>query len=211
MTNIPTFSPKTRLQLAVDRFEQHIQDMGKHPNPDQQRHLDIERNHIQNLAQITERLREYEGWVENASYESLLNQKHDSKRLGENMRAAGRPKPTDRYDAHAIISGIHERATASRILMATVQVGIDEHQNGAWLPRSGYDARKSNNWAMEKAVPHSRTHRKSLYAFIERRIRSKTTGEAMRYELLQIGKRLESGTLPSNILAEMRYDDLQNS
>lgn len=208
-THIPI---KTKLELALGRFEQVLKRSGKEPNADQLRHINAERGHIKTLAQITVRLEEYEQWVEKTSYENLLcDDTHDSDRLGKNLRAVGRSKPTDRYDAHAIVSGKHTAAGESRIKLAEYQIGLDEPDNGVWLPRGGDDARKSNNWATPKSVPHSRIHRKSYYDFVQDRLRGLQTGNAVRVELQRIGDRLTAGALPPNILEEMKYDDLQNS
>lgn len=233
MTATPKISVRDKLKLALKNFENHLACIGEpacnlKDDDLRKKHIEREKDHIQNLAVITTRLEEYENWVENADYNDLLTQEHDSERLGENMRAAGRAKPSDRYDAHAIVSGKHQAAAPSRIILAEVGVGVDEHHNGAWLPRSGDDARKSNNWATEGAVPHSRVHRKSiceniekrlkralktplLDEFIKNRLKPIKDADRIREELKHIGQRLTEGSLPPEILEEINHANLQNT
>jgi len=211
MTAIPHLPAKTRLEAALVRFQTKMSELGSGPTESQLRHIAVERAHIRSLAEITRRLQEYQGWVEKASYEELLRQPHDSARLGANMRAAGRPKPTDRHDPHAIVAGNHAAAALSRITLAQHCVGIDEHENGAWLPRRGNDAKASKNWATPGAVPHSRIHRKTYFEWIEDQLLSTANGEDVRRRLLLIGRRLEHGALPPEILEGIKHDRLQNS
>ena len=211
MTAIPHLPAKTKLEAALARYTSHVSANGANPTADQKRHIEAERNHLINLGKVMKRLEEYQGWVETAAYEVLVQESHDSERLGENMRAAGRPKPTDRHDAHAIVSGTHAAAALSRIALAELQIGIDEPVNGAWLPRSGNDARASNNWASIGAAPHSRIHRKSYYEWVEEKVEIAGSTSELRQTLTQLGKRLEQGAIPPEIKAEMKYDDLQNS
>lgn len=218
MTAVSHMPAKKKTELALCRFKQHLKDVGAKPNADQKRHISTEEAHLKCFNQVTQRLEEYEGWVDEAQYSELLKEGHDSDRLGEIMRAAGRPKPTDRFDAHAIVSGGHAGAFDSRVILAKLGIGIDQHQNGAWLPRSGNDCKKPNNWAMPKAVPHSRTHRNSYYSWIEDELRAIYDDEdeddlrqATLDHLLHIGKRLQRAAIPPHILVEMRYADLQNT
>lgn len=202
---------KTKLECAIQRYEDHISLTGKNITPEQQRHLDIERMYVQNLAQITERLEEYYGIVDNPKYNLETDDKHQSQRLGENMRAVGRAKPTERYDAHAIVSGTHINAAIPRLILAEYRVGLDDPDNGVWLPRSGNDSRKSLCWATPGAVPHSRTHRKSYYFWVRQLLTPLTSRRLVKEKLRNIGDRLAKGKVDKKILDEMKYDDLQSS
>lgn len=146
---------KTKLEHAVQRYEERIRLSGKNPTHEQQLHLERERMHIESLADLTQKLEDYYKIVDEPKYNLLKNDAHLSERLGKNMRAVGRSKPTERYDAHAIVSGGHTKAAQARITLARVHVGLDDPSNGAWLSRGGNDARKSNCWSTPGAVPHS--------------------------------------------------------
>lgn len=216
MTGLTHLPAKTKLEVAILDYENHIQKVGNSPTKEQLNHLSQEKAHVDNFAQITQRLEEYYGFVDSPQYDLLTDDQHKSSRLGENMRAVGRPKPTDRYDAHAIVSGGHTQAAQARLKLVKASVGVDEPVNGAWLPRSGKDSFKSNCWATPGAVPHSRTHRNTYYTWVTRQLLPLrgspgiSEQNLVREKLRIIGERLESGDIPQNILDEMRYDDLQN-
>ena len=142
---------KTKLEYAIQRYENHIKKTGKEPTPEQKVHLARERMYVENLAQITERLEEYFGVIEKPKY-NMLNDEHQSQRLGENMRAKGRAKPTERYDAHAIVSGTHVRAAMSRLKLSETRVGLDDPDNGVWLPRSGNDSRSLSDLRQKSGI-----------------------------------------------------------
>jgi hypothetical protein len=207
VTHIPA---KTKLELALQKYENKLTEYGATPSDSQLGHLQREQQYIENLAQITQRLEEYQGFVESPQYNLLNEDEHQSQRLGENMRALGRFKPTERYDAHAIVSGTHVRAALARIKLAQVRIGLDEPDNGVWLPRSGKDAYKSNCWATPGAVPHSRTHRKTYYAWVARELTPLATNHQVKERLRLIGHRLETGEIPADILEEMKYEYLQS-
>lgn len=211
-THIPA---KTKLEHAIQRYEEHIRQSGKDPSPEQLRHIERERMYVESLADLTLKLEEYYGIVDEPKYNLLNNDRHLSERLGKNMRAEGRPKPTERYDAHAIVSGSHTKAAMARITLARVRVGLDDPANGAWLPRGGNDARKSNCWATPGALPHSRTHRNSYYTWVTDQLRpfkSFTSQMKLKEHLRRIGRMLETGKdVPEKIKQEIRYADLQSS
>ncbi|WP_062264304.1 AHH domain-containing protein [Endozoicomonas arenosclerae] len=206
---------KTKLEHALQRYEERIRQSGKNPTDKQQLHLERERMHIESLADLTQKLEDYYKIVDEPQYNLLKNDEHLSERLGKNMRATGRPKPTERYDAHAIVSGGHAKAAAARITLAMVRVGLDDPVNGAWLPRAGNDAKRSNCWATPGAAPHSRTHRNSYYDWITNELRpfkNVKQQKALKDKLRSIGTKLETGKeIPEHIKEEMRYADLQSS
>ncbi|MCL6269346.1 AHH domain-containing protein [Sansalvadorimonas sp. 2012CJ34-2] len=201
---------KIKLEYALQRYEDHIRSAGDNPTTEQTRHLERERMHVEAFADLTHKLEEYYGIVDSPQYD-IYQDEHQSQRLGENMRAVGRPKPTERYDAHAIVSGSHDRAALSRVKMARLRVGLDDPDNGAWLPRRGHDAKGSRCWATPGAIPHSRIHRKSYYNWITRQVSPVTNRDVLKQRLRTTGARLESGDIPANIKEELRYDDLQSS
>ncbi|MGI9278735.1 MAG: AHH domain-containing protein [Endozoicomonas sp.] len=167
--------------------------------------------YVKNFAQITQRLEEYYGIIDDPSYNLLENDRHKSKRLGENMRASGRPKPTDRHDAHAIVSGKHSLAGIARAKLARFGIGLDHPNNGAWLPRWKKDAYASNNWATPGAVPHLPTHRTTYFDWMDLELMPLKNQTAILNKLRSIGSNLESGKeLPTKLLKEMNYEDLQN-
>ncbi|ROS00204.1 HNH/ENDO VII superfamily nuclease [Sinobacterium caligoides] len=177
------------LESALHQFKQHLGAMGKSPTVHQKRHIELEEGLISNLAQVEQRLEEYEGWVRQATASELREEGHNSKRLGRNLRAAGRAKPDDRCDAHAIVSGKHKYSRLLRITLSMRQIGVDEADNGCWLPRSW--SKDRNHWALSHAVPHSRIHRKSYYRWLEIELPMRLTSNQLREKLRTIGRLLQ--------------------
>lgn len=194
---ITSYHPKSPVELALDRFKAHLNTLPEEPNSHQLRHIKLEEAIIRTLSQVEQRLEEYQGWVRTASVQELKDEEHSSIRLGRNLRAAGRPKPDDRCDAHAIVAGKHGESTELRLRLAMKKIGVDEADNGCWLPRSW--SKDNNHWALPHAVPHSRIHRKTYYRWLERSLPPSFSPAAFRTQLQVIGRQLqyEKSEIPS--------------
>lgn len=68
------------------------------------------------------------------TFEQLMTESHDCKRLARNMSANGDPRPSQKGDCHAIIAGKDPRSVPLRAVMAWVKTRIDSPLNGDWLP-----------------------------------------------------------------------------
>jgi len=78
--------------------------------------------------------------------------KHNSTRLGLNMRLAGKARPDANCQAHAIVAGADPLAAAMRAMLIVVGIWIDDAINGVWLPN--YEINHPH-WAMKNAVCHT--------------------------------------------------------
>lgn len=161
-----TYALKDSLDRAIDRYEENLKGKIKLKEKDQAawtRFVNNERNKVRIVADLQSKLKVYRSQSASKSEEELEDEPHDSRHLGEHMRADGIAKPGPFWDAHAMISGAHEEAWILRVLLAECKIGIDDSINGCWLPRnSKYAGRKP----YPKAVPHSRIHRYNYYIWM---------------------------------------------
>jgi hypothetical protein len=63
-----------------------------------------------------------------------ISEEPSSERLAKNMEEDGRPRPPN-SDAHHIVAGRDPRAADARRVLIREKIGINEADNGAWLPR----------------------------------------------------------------------------
>lgn len=132
-------------------------------NKDQPSLLDW--NHLKTLSQVQRGLAEYEAKGRGMTFEQLMNESHDCKRLARHMTASGDPRPSQKCDCHAIIAGKDPRSVPLRAVMAWVKMRIDFPLNGAWLPHNTA-AKPHMPKHLSQAVPHSRIHRNGYYRWL---------------------------------------------
>lgn len=97
--------------------------------------------------------------------QKLEGERHYSSRLAKNMERSSCPKPHDKCEAHAIISGGHKSAAAARAIAASYKMRVDDPRNGCWLPNQLEDRPLMPDW-LKSAVPHRRIHRDSYYDWL---------------------------------------------
>ncbi|WP_074904118.1 AHH domain-containing protein [Microbulbifer thermotolerans] len=131
----------------------------------------------------------------------LVQEAHNSARLGKHMGLNGDPRPHNLCDAHAIVSGAHRRAAPMRAVLAWFKRRIDDPINGCWLPRNK-EAVSQMPDHLRRAVPHSRIHRKAYYAWISPLINLAriSSDEELVRTLASIRHKLQTGTLPQHII-----------
>lgn len=122
-------------------------------------------NHLKTLSQIQRGLAEYEAKGQGMTFEQLMNESHDCKRLARHMTANGDPRPSQKCDCHAIIAGKDPRSVPMRAVMAWVKMRIDFPLNGAWLPHNTA-AKPHMPKHLNQAIPHSRIHRNGYYRWL---------------------------------------------
>lgn len=84
-------------------------------------------------AQLQEGINKYRADAKGMTMDQLKREAHDSAVLGEHMAALGDPRPHSECDAHAIISGAHDKAGPQRAVLARFMRRIDDPINGCWL------------------------------------------------------------------------------
>lgn len=113
--------------------------------------------------------------------DQMETEAHSSERMAAMMDSAGDPRPASAQycHCHAMVSGSHNEAAGVRDILA-------------WC-------------LMRSAVPHSRIHRKSYYRWLGDLINPmliKNNDDLLRM-LKMVRMRLQSGSQPKHILAEM--------
>jgi hypothetical protein len=101
-----------------------------------------------------------------------------SSRLGSNMERAGRSRPPNSA-AHHIVAGTDRRAAEARAILRDAGIGINDADNGAWLPD----------------VFHRRVHTDAYYQAVNDRLAQANSG-SIRVILRMLGQAIETGTFP---------------
>ena len=152
---------------------------------------------------MLDRLDRYRLEARNMSEAKLEAEKHSPRRLSSNLRRSGDARPSNRCDAHAIISGGHPDAIVMRGVLSWLKVRIDDPHNGCWLPRDWGDRKHMPNY-LRSAVPHRRIHTKNYYTWLVARIRPGVirTPEQLIQALRMARTMLQSGNVPPNVMPQ---------
>lgn len=158
---------KNPLEQAIGAYEKKAREIFKHDPADgpltaesrerkRQRalvHLTAERAHIGTLETVQARLDDYRQKARLAR-DSLLpegvrqrekiiaERHHPTKDLVAFMRAEGRPQPSPLHSAHHIVCGrgkTQAMREARQTLHAVGGIGINDPDNGVWMPRATKD------------------------------------------------------------------------
>lgn len=195
---------QSALDRAIDEFanrQQKLAAEGKTKSASQlaseQRHLTAELNYISCIAQVQAGLAKYKSDARSMCDQTIESEQHSSARLGEFLRASGKPKPDDRVDAHAIVAGGHTAAARIRGLMAALKIRVDDPDNGMWMPRRSAD---TPHWAFPKCPPHSRIHRFNYYFWLRTVLLGLRDEVQFRHALRMVARQLEQGTHPAYVM-----------
>lgn len=205
------YALQSSLDRAIDEYKVSLQKNGKlKENKDRWKKFILsERNKIKTVAQIQQGLAAYRAKVNSSAVEDREDEKHDSQRLGEHMRADGIARPSPYWHAHAMVAGSDPRAWLLRSVLAECEVGIDDAHNGCWLPsRSRYTGKQP----YPKAVPHSRIHRHNYYAWLNLRFAGVRTKEILISRLRQTRSDLLHASFPPEVmLPKGQWKDLYDN
>lgn len=167
-------------------------------------HLKSERRKIKVFAEIQARLREYQNWGREKSEEdplALLDEPHHPTTvLARNMRADGRPQPSNRHSPHHIVlcKGRQPSTVTARLTLHMNGVRINDPDNGVWMPRAKAD---KGHWSMPNAPAHSEIHTynyESWISFIFERLDSEVV---VRSALTRVKILLRDGRQPKQVTA----------
>lgn len=123
-------------------------------------------NKVTVAAQIQDGIERYRMSAQQRTSEELIKEDHNSKRLSLHLVESYGPRPP-RCHAHAIVSGRHKLAAPARLVMAKLKIGVDDTDNGCWLPENTV---ATPHPSFLKAPPHSRIHRSNYYWWINSRL-----------------------------------------
>ena len=158
---------------------------------------------LKTLGPLFDRLDRYRVEARGMSINQLEAEPHKPDRLARNMRRAGDPRPSDRCDCHAIVSGAHSEAILVRGVLAWLGMRIDDPHNGCWLPKDWNDRRCMPDF-LRNAVPHRRIHHGKYYEWLNRVINADmiTTAEELIHALRMVRVMLQSGNVPPNVMPQ---------
>lgn len=95
----------------------------------------VDLNRVRTIAQVLYGIEKYRANVVAKTTQELLAEEHSSARLGYHLVEAYGPRPA-RCHAHALVAGKHKLCGELRLLMAKLRIGIDDVDNGCWLPEN---------------------------------------------------------------------------
>lgn len=212
----------TPLDLAISKFEKQAKDYyskKRQPpadTPEERlkrekelasalQHLKVERRKVATLAQIQTRLEEYQNQGRQKAAENpfeLLKEKHHPTTvLARNMRADGRPQPSQRHSPHHIVQGKgrHPNTANVRLNLHLYAIRINDPDNGVWLPRTKADKR---HWSMPNAPAHSEIHTFNYETWVNFLLGTLENENAIRAALVRIRSLLRDGKQPQQVTAK---------
>ncbi len=130
--------------------------------------------------------------------QQLLTNEHSSLRLARRLVERHGVRPS-KCHAHAIVAGRHKFAAPTRALMATLRIGIDDPDNGCWLPEN---TAATPHPAFLKTPPHSRIHRAAYFQWLRIRLGCIRVEAAFRTQLNIIARMIQNGDLPPQVMAK---------
>lgn len=136
----------------------------------------------------------------------IFQEKHSSNRLGYLLRADGHPRPAARWEAHHIISGNHADAVSARLVLADIEMRIDDPDNGCWLPKTKADARPT---IYPNAIGHNRIHRRRYYAWIYSVIGLMSTAGQVKAFLNTVRAQLLQGNIKPEMKLQQEIDEAE--
>jgi hypothetical protein len=173
------------------------------------KHLEAEEAHLLVLADVfaqQEAMRSSaRGSVNETAVETLKraddlagDDHHPTTDLEQNMRADGRPKPSDQYTAHHIVPGKGRTKDnyETRVRMHTLGVAINDGNNGAWMiQKTDYKP----HWFAGDAAAHKCHHTLAYEDWLNSKISLTKTENSLRSFLRITGSQMENGDLqPEN-------------
>ena len=127
---------------------------------------------------------------------SLPSAEHKSERLARNLEQKFGPRPS-KVHAHAMVAGKHKLAARLRLRMEELKIGIDEADNGCWLPEN---SAATPHPLMKKAPPHSRIHRHNYYFWLDAQLINITDATKFRNRLKLTALSLYQGSFPPYVM-----------
>lgn len=123
------------------------------------------------------------------SMQELIEEEHRSTRLGESQ---GYRKPSNHFEAHALVSGRHYRAAVAREILAQFKIRIDEPANGLWLP----NFKRHLHLFPQYSYNHRSIHRKIYYLNITACLEQAMSAPHARGILRRVAQGLVDGSFP---------------
>lgn len=173
--------------------------------------LDSQRMTIECMAQVKERLDEYRKQSRRKGALDDLKQEehHPTDTLQEFMKLEGYPAPDGNCDCHHIIPGTgKDKALAiqARLKLHMCGVGINDPDNGVWLPAS---MDYVPHWAMKRALPHANIHTKKYDRWVADKMRAARDEVSARVVLGNLRRDLVNGDVPKENLTIKAQKQLQ--
>ncbi|MGH1471634.1 MAG: AHH domain-containing protein [Cellvibrionaceae bacterium] len=191
---------------SLDKAPQDVRDARQKELKVIQEHLENQRVNAMVLADIQTKLDAYQeegrqatvgtrSEVQKKQAALLAERHHPTQNLEGMLKAACRPKPSQRHSAHHIVLGKGRiaRTNQVRVRMHIQGIRINDPDNGVWLPMTKAD---TPNWAMPDSMAHKQYHTNEYEEKVAERIFMSRNEQQIRMQLRLIGKALEQNKFP---------------
>ncbi len=115
--------------------------------------------------------------------------------LAASLEDSGRARPQG-HAAHHIVATGHPDCEEARIILEEAGIGIDDAENGVWLPDTARAGQTSPGLQTDAATSHSDLHTSRYFSEVTDRLRRAQEADRVREELELIAGELELGTFP---------------
>lgn len=153
-------------------------------------------NKVVVAAQVQEGIERYRLNTAQKSAQELFAEEHNSARLGRHLVERYGIRPSQCH-AHALVAGKHKLCGELRLIMAKLKIGIDDVDNGCWLPEN---TAATPHPAYPKAPPHSRIHRYNYYTWIYSKLSAARAAPIFRTRLNLVAQMLQTGQMPESVM-----------
>lgn len=153
-------------------------------------------NKVMVAAQIQDGIERYRMKTTARTSKELFVEEHNSARLGRHLVERFGARPAHCH-AHAIVAGKHKHAAHARLIIAKFKIGIDDPDNGCWLPES---VAATPHPSFPKAPPHSRIHRHNYFWWVRSRMAPLTMSTQCRSQLQLLSRMLHTGQFPEYVM-----------
>ena len=159
---------------------------------------------LRSIKEAKKAVGEYRLQAKSMKNRQLVSEKHVPPRLGKHMSVSGMTKPAKDFEAHAIISGASQYASAARAILAKYKIRIDDPVNGIWLPNF---VRNVPHSKMPKAPAHRTVHTIQYYLNLDELLLDVDSRESLVDLLCKVRSRLVEGRFPYKSGNEINVGD----
>ena len=168
------------------------------------RQLELERMRTEAYIEVQAQLAEYQAFGRQSSNSSdgraalRSEAHHPTKVLAKYMRAAGKPRPSDKHTPHHIVLGKGKTKAAglTRLHIHSYGIRINDPDNGVWLVKNRKDV---PHWSMPQAQSHLTIHTHNYETWILRSVRVTRSEIALRQKLNMLADMLQTGNQPKHV------------
>ena len=197
------------LERAINEFENKAESFHSNKStldPEElnrkKNHLNLQRMTTEACAQVQAQLDIYREEARKKKLSNKDEEHHPTDTLAKFMSAEGHPKPDINCECHHIVQGKGRSqifATQARLKLHMCGIGINDPDNGVWLPSNIKDV---PHWAMRKALPHKVIHTAKYDQWVATKMLAANSEPVARVILGNLRRDLKNGEAPLDNLTK---------